>query len=99
MITEEKTIQTMVVLPVSEFEALKEGLEEIKCLVLNSKREEFLNNWIESEEARKQVGVSPRTWQSMRDKRIIPFSQFGRKIYFRQSDIEAFMESNLIKAV
>lgn len=85
--------------PKSELDALKNGLEEIKGLILNSKKNDFLNSWVESEEARKQVGVSPRTWQSMRDKRVIPFSQYGRKIYFRQSDIDAFLVSNLVKAV
>ena len=57
-----------------------------------------LNKWIESEDARKQLGVSSRTWQAMRDKRQIPFSQFGRKIYVKQSDLDAFMMSNYVEA-
>lgn len=88
----------MVVLPMSELEALKKGQEEIKSLFLNTKEEAYLNRWVESEEARKQLGICHRTWQAMRDNRTIPFSQFGRKIYVRQSDIEAFLESNLIES-
>jgi excisionase family DNA binding protein len=71
----------------------------MKSLILNNKKEEYLNRWVESGEARKQLKVSERTWQRMRDERVIPFSQFGRKIYFRQSDIEAFLNSNLITSV
>jgi len=91
-------VQTMVVLPQSEYQSLKEGLQEIKSLFLNSKEESFLNRWVESEEARKQLGICQRTWQAMRDNRTIPFSQFGRKIYVRQSDIDAFLEANMIPA-
>lgn len=91
-------MQTMVVLPQSELEALRGELHEIKSLFLNSKEEAFRNRWVESEDARKQLGICQRTWQAMRDNRIIPFSQFGRKIYVKQADIDAFLESKLIPA-
>lgn len=91
-------VQTMVMLPQSELDSLKGEIREIKSLFLNSKEEAFRNRWVESEVARKQVGVCSRTWQAMRDKRVIPFSQFGRKIYFRQGDIDAFLESKMIPA-
>ena len=89
--------QVWVAMPQPELEALKGELQEIKSICLSSKEEAFRNRWVESEEARKQLGICPRTWQAMRDNRTIPFSQFGRKIYVRQSDIEAFLESNLVK--
>lgn len=88
---------TMVVLPQSELESIKNEIQEIKNLIKLSNEESFMNRWVESEEARKQFGVCGRTWQSMRDKRVIPFTQFGRKIYFRQSDIEAFLEKNIVR--
>ncbi len=82
----------------SELEALKRGLFEIKALIANSNEEAYRNRWVESEDARMQLGVCQRTWQAMRDNRIIPFSQFGRKIYVKQADIDAFLESKLIPA-
>jgi excisionase family DNA binding protein len=91
--------QVWVAIPKTELEALKSNQEELKSLFLNNKTEAFLNRWVESEEARKQLKVSQRTWQRMRDERIIPFSQFGRKIYVRQSDIEAFLNRNLVASV
>lgn len=90
-------MQTMVVLPQSELESIKAELKELKSIILNSKEETFRKRWVESEDARKQFGVCSRTWQAMRDNRIIPFSQFGRKIYVRQSDIDAFLESKMIR--
>lgn len=90
-------VQTMVVLPQSEWEKMLEKQDRLEALLLRRQEEAFRNRWVESEDARKQVGVCPRTWQAMRDKRTIPFSQFGRKIYFRQGDIDAFLESNLVK--
>jgi hypothetical protein len=43
------------------------------------------------------LGISQKTWQIYRDKRIIPFSQFGRKIYVKRADLEAFLEDNRIE--
>lgn len=61
------------------------------------KSNENSSEWLTSEEARKILAVSAKTWQLYRDKRIIPFSQFGRKIYVKRTDLEAFMEEHKIK--
>lgn len=91
-------VQTMVVLPASEWEKIQAKLDGLESLLLQNQECAFRNQWVESEVARKQVGVCPRTWQAMRDKRVIPFSQYGRKIYFRQGDIDAFLEGNMVSA-
>jgi excisionase family DNA binding protein len=44
------------------------------------------------------LGVSAKTWQTYRDERRIPFSQFGRKIYVKRADLEAFMEKHYINS-
>ena len=54
--------------------------------------------WIESEAARKLLGVSPKTWQNHRDQRLIPFSQIGRKIYVNRADLDAFLRKHRIDA-
>jgi hypothetical protein len=38
-----------------------------------------------------------KTWQKYRNERRIPFSQFGRKIYVKRSDLEDFINSHCIK--
>ena len=91
-------VQTMVVLPATEWEKMLKKQDRLEALLLKGNEEAFRSRWVESEDARKQLGVCPRTWQAMRDNRTIPFSQFGRKIFVRQSDLDAFLEGNLVKA-
>lgn len=55
-------------------------------------------NWVESEQARKMFGVCAKTWQTWRDRRVIPFSQFGRKIFYNLNDLNEFLRSRQIKA-
>lgn len=88
----------MILLPQAEWEALNQKLEELATLVTRRNQSDILNEWIESSEARKMLGVSQKTWQTYRDNRIIPFSQFGRKIYVKKADLEAFMISHYITA-
>lgn len=87
---------TMVVLSATELEGIKSSINELKALIKGKAREEANSEWLESEEARKLLGVSQRTWQRYRDIRAIPFSQFGPKIYVKRADLEDFFESHLI---
>jgi hypothetical protein len=91
-------VPSLVVLPQAEWEGIKDLLNEVKDTLQTKSAEEVNSQWIESAEARKMLGVSAKTWQDYRDKRVIPFSQFGRKIYVRRADIEAFLENHCIKA-
>ena len=86
----------MAVVPESFLSKLEEGLEEVKNLLSEKTEEELNSKWVESGEARKMLGISQKTWQTYRDKRIIPVSQFGRKIYVKRADLEAFLEGNRI---
>jgi len=75
---------------------LESDIQQIKQAIFKTNEESFLSQWLESDEARKQLNVSKKTWQNYRNKKVLPFSQFGRKIYVRRADLEAFMQSNLI---
>lgn len=105
MLDELKAMQTntqnqpfnLVALPAEVWQEMLNKQDRLESLILNRNREDVLGEWIESEEARQMLGVCPRTWQNLRDNRTIPFSQFGRKIWVRRSDVEKFMKSNLIK--
>lgn len=90
------TTMAMVVVPQKVWQEVKEDLQEVKELLTAKSTEEARNEWIESVEARKMLGVSPKTWQTYRDRRIIPFAQIGRKILVKRSDLEAFMEAHYI---
>lgn len=88
--------QTFVLLPKSELEAITASLEEVKALIKGKAKDDAGAEWIESTEARKMLGVSQKTWQTYRNSRALPFSQFGRKIYVRRADIDAFLQSHTI---
>lgn len=86
----------MVLIPQAEWEKVSSTLEEVKVLLADKVKQEVNNQWMFSDEARKMLGVSQKTWQTYRDKRIIPFSQVGRKIYVKRTDVESFMEKHFI---
>ena len=86
----------MVMMPQTALEELKAGINELKTMLQGRAVEDANSMWIESEDARQMLGVSPRTWQTMRDKKALPFSQYGRKIYVRRADIEAFLQEHMI---
>lgn len=86
----------MVVLPQNVWETITSQIEELKAILQSKSDEEVNGKWIESTEARKLLGVSQKTWQTYRDDRRIPFSQFGRKIYVKRADLEAFMNNHYV---
>jgi MerR family transcriptional regulator, repressor of the yfmOP operon len=46
----------------------------------------------------KILSISSRTLQTYRDKNILPFAQIGRKIYYKASDIDEYLEQHYIKS-
>lgn len=88
----------MAVVPQNWLDELTEKLKSVKSLLEEKTEEEINSQWVESTVARKLLGVSQKTWQTYRDERRIPFSQFGRKIYVKRADLETFMESHYITA-
>lgn len=86
-----------VVIEEAKLEQVFSDLAEIKKELKSSKEESLVNQWIQSETARKMLGVCRKTWQDYRDRLVIPFSQFGRKIYIKKADLEAFMQKHYIK--
>ncbi len=88
----------MAVIPQNYLQEILTKLESVENILTKKSENEINNQWIESTEARKMLKVSTKTWQTYRDERRIPFSQFGRKIYVKRSDLEKFMEQHYICA-
>ncbi len=86
----------MVMMPKAALEEITAGIDELKALIRGKAMQEAQSQWIESEDARKLLGISPKTWQEYRNARLLPFSQFGRKIYVQKSALDAFLESHLV---
>ena len=81
----------MVMIPQEEWQSLNDKLDRLAEMIENRNASDRDTEWLESEAARKLLGVSPKTWQNYRDQRVIPFSQIGRKIYVNRADLDAFL--------
>lgn len=82
-----------------------EDFEQLKLDLINSVREELTkvnvggegaDEYLTSKQVCEELGISSRQFQKYRDERRIAFSQFGRKIYVRRSDLNAFISSHRI---
>lgn len=93
--------KTYVVISKNAWDTLNRKLDKILDFLYQEEKlkgvNDFQETWIESVEARKMLKVSPKTWQTYRDRRIIPFAQIGRKILVKKSDIEKFLSDNYIQ--
>lgn len=87
---------SMAVVPQDWLKNVLSKLDAVESLIKGKQEEELAEQWIESQKARQMLGISQKTWQTYRDNRVIPFSQFGRKIYVKRIDLETFLEDNLI---
>lgn len=90
------TSTLLLVVPEDEWRNLHDTLEQIIDLITRRNADDSNSEWIESDEARKLLGVSQKTWQNYRDQRLIPFSQIGRKIYVNRADLDAFLRNHRI---
>lgn len=54
--------------------------------------------WLSSEDVCHLLMISKRTLQSYRDRGTLPFAQIGRKIYYKASAIDDYLEAHYITA-
>lgn len=92
----QKTLHAII--PSDELNSLKSELSEIKTILSKKNVEIFKSTWIEGKEVPTLLGISSKTWQNWRDRRIISFSQFGAKIYVKMDDINQMLESHRVES-
>ena len=87
----------VVILSKEVFEAMQEDIKYIRAEVkrISSPAEHFVDN----KAFLQLMGISSRTAQSWRDEHKIAYSQEGKKIYYRFSDIEKFLNKYHRKAI
>ena len=61
---------------------------------LNAAQQKRLGRWLDNEEVCGILSIGKRTLQSYREKRIIPYTQIGHKIYYKPQDIEALLRQS-----
>lgn len=65
---------------------------------LSINKEKSEEEYLDSKEVMKTLGICQKTWQTYRDKKIIPYTKIGRKVYVRRSDLDKFMQANIINS-
>lgn len=84
------------VLPAEDIQQIKNDLTEIKEALSKKSAEQVAASYIDSKQIPKLLNISLKTWQNYRDKRKIPFIQFGSKIWVKRIDLEAFLDKHYI---
>jgi hypothetical protein len=72
----------------NQFDELISKNDELSKALNNRLVEPSTTIWLSLEEVFRLLMISTRTSQSLRHKRILPFSQIDRKICFKTSDIK-----------
>ena len=70
----------------------------MKNLINYNEKYQATPKWLSSEEVCHFLMISKRTLQSYRDRGTLPFAQIGRKIYYRSSDIDEYLDQHYIKS-
>ena len=86
----------LALIPQVFLEKMEADITELKELMRTKNENEINSLWIESTKIPEILGISRKTWQTYRDRRLIPFSQIGSKIYVKRSDLEDFMNSHTV---
>src|ERR1035437_3665525 len=95
---EQTTNLQMAVVPQSFLLKLESKIDSLMSLIREKSEQEFNSQLIESLKIPAILGISRKTWQTYRDKRLIPFCQIGAIIYVKQSDLDFFIQSHTIKS-
>ena len=89
------TLQSEVFINIVEM--LKELNEKFEKLEYEAKNP-LTEKWLDNQEVVQLLKISKRTLQTYRDENLIAFSQIGNKMYYKTTDIEAFLKQNYNKA-
>lgn len=90
---------TFILVPEETLQELGEQVNKIYDLLLSKPTSETnAEEWLNSKQVREILGICPKTWQNYRDQKRIPYSQHGKKIYVRRSDLDAYLKANTIQA-
>lgn len=79
-----------------EINSFNQGFKSPKDQTLPKGKLTLGDQWIDNEEACTILKVTKRTLQNYRDNFILPYSQIGRKVYYKASDVQALLEKNYI---
>lgn len=84
----------IVIIEKKTFEALLSGVGTLTGKVNALYRrcgDGSMNKWLDGEEVCRLLHISRRTLQTLRDNRLIGFSQINRKFYYKPDEVERLL--------
>lgn len=81
----------IVIIEKKTFEALLSGITMLteKTNALHHRcNDNKMNRWLDGEDVCRLLHISQRTLQTLRDNRLIGFSQVNRKFYYKPEEVE-----------
>ena len=88
--------ETVIIVDTTLFNKLIQKIEtlsdKVDSIGLNDKSG-LKEKWLITDEVCKLLDVSKRTLQKLRDSKEIKFTKIGKKIYYKASDLEDYLES------
>lgn len=94
----ETSSNLMMVITQEKWQELNDRLDHLSSLVTNKNKSESNSEWLETSAVCKILGVSPKTFLRYRDKRLISYTQIGKKIWIKRSDLNSFMDMYYVPA-
>jgi hypothetical protein len=76
------------------YHELIQRIETIDRKLSSFSPEKNRNRWLTNKDVCEMLSVTGRTLQNYRDRGILSFSQMGSKIYYREDDIEDFLQQH-----
>ena len=55
-----------------------------------------LNDWLDGQDVIQSLHICKRTLHTMRKNGTLPYSRFGRKLFYKRSDIQRILQDNYI---
>jgi excisionase family DNA binding protein len=76
------------------FQQINDRLAAIESGLNRTVEQHFEKTWMDGRKVAEMLDISRSTLQIYRDQGKIGFSQVGRKVYYRASDVLAFLEKH-----
>jgi hypothetical protein len=50
-----------------------------------------LSDWLDNQDVMQALRILPRTLQTLRSNKTLPYSRIGKKLYYKRSDIQKML--------
>ena len=55
------------------------------------------NDWLDNQDICQYLHITKRTLDHYREKGILPYSKIGGKVFYRMSDVDAYLNQHIVR--